>query len=98
MLTSARSDGGGTIEGAPGDGVGGSVGSAGDVNADGRLDLLIGGTGAELGGPAPGSVYVVFGPQAPTDIDLGVLGGSGIRIDEASEDDDVGRSAAGGGT
>ena len=89
--------GGFHIDGAPGDGIGGAVASAGDFNADGRLDLLLGGAGAEVGGPAPGSAYVVFGPQASTDIDLAVLGGSGIRIDEASEDDDVGDAVAGGG-
>lgn len=89
--------GGFTIVGLTGDRAGVSVASAGDLNADGRPDILLGADEGDLVLPAFGSAYVVLGPQAPTDVDLAALGGSGARIRGAAEDDEAGVSVAGAG-
>ena len=49
--------------------VGDSVSSAGDVNADGYDDLLVGATGQDAGGAGAGAAYLVLGPAAGT-VDL----------------------------
>ena len=61
------------IDGAPGDHAGSAVAPAGDVNGDGRGDLLIGASGT-------GSAYVVFGQASPGNVALGSLGVGGFRI------------------
>ncbi|PWS38205.1 hypothetical protein DFH01_02590 [Falsiroseomonas bella] len=48
------------IGAAPGDGVGWAVGSAGDMNGDGRGEVLIGQISFTSPLPDPGSAYVVF--------------------------------------
>ncbi len=45
-----------------GDFAGVSVASAGDVNADGIEDLVIGASEADPNGPASGAAYIVYGP------------------------------------
>ena len=50
---------------APGDLFGYSVSSAGDVNNDGRDDIII-------GAPRKGAAYVIYGSQSPADIDLSI--------------------------
>jgi len=50
---------------AANDNSGRSVASAGDVNADGVDDLLIGAHGANPGGSKSGRSYVVFGEKTP---------------------------------
>ena len=68
-LPSLRIDGA-----APGDRVGASVAVAGDVNGDGRRDVIVGAPGAS-------AAYVLFGPfQAGTTIDLANLAGRGIVL------------------
>ena len=57
---------------AASDHAGGAVADAGDVNGDGRADVLVGGT-CEW-------TYAVFGQPAPTIIDLARLGTRGFRI------------------
>src|SRR5438046_2778926 len=47
--------------GGPADQFGAAVSSAGDVNGDGRADLLVGATGSGLPGSAPGHAYVISG-------------------------------------
>ena len=48
------------------DNAGISVSSAGDVNGDGRADVLVGAWKNEAGGSASGAAYVVFGtPDGP---------------------------------
>ncbi|HEX8122855.1 MAG TPA: integrin alpha [Solirubrobacteraceae bacterium] len=74
-----------TIRGAQGgDFAGFDVAAAGDVNGDGRADLLV---GAPLAGPRPqgasvggGEAYVVFGRPGRAEIDLAAPDFGGIRI------------------
>jgi hypothetical protein len=48
----------------PGDLVGSVVAGAGDLDGDGRADLVIGGPGNSVGGADAGAVYLVHGPVA----------------------------------
>jgi len=71
--------------------------AAGDVNGDGRSDVIIGAPDARnnsRGGS--GSVYVVFGQPAPTNVDLVNLGTAGFRIDGAGGGDQAGSAVAAG--
>jgi hypothetical protein len=65
----------------PNDGSGGSISSAGDVDGDGKDDILI---GAAYAGPgAEGETYLVFGSYLatkPGTVDLNALGSSGILL------------------
>jgi FG-GAP repeat/Putative Ig domain len=84
------------INGAsPSDEAGVSIAAAGDVNGDGRDDVIVGSPGADNGRTNSGSVYVVFGRASPGDIDLAVLGGGGYRIDGAAASDRAGYAVAG---
>jgi len=85
-----------TIAGlAPGDMLGLSVSSAGDLNGDGFDDIVVGAPGADGG---RGEVYVVFGiPEGfAATIDLANLDGSnGFKVDGAAIGDNLGTSVAG---
>jgi hypothetical protein len=75
------------------------VAGAGDVNADGFADVIIGAPKAEAGA---GSTYVVFGRAAgfPAQIDLATLDGTnGFRLDgkPGTHDDESGYSVASAG-
>ena len=93
---SALGAGGYRIDGASaGDMTGRSVASAGDVNGDGRPDLLIGAPNAgDNGRPASGSAYVVFGKASAPAVDLAVLGAGGYRIDGGYAGDHAGTAVA----
>jgi hypothetical protein len=66
------------IAGASADAVSGfSVAGCGDVNGDGRPDLVVGAPG---GHDTPGSAYVVFTQSPPANVDLAALGTHGFRI------------------
>jgi len=55
---------------------------AGDVNGDGRADLVVGAPYADNNTRSnSGSVYVVFGQATATTVDLAALGGNGFRVD-----------------
>ena len=83
---------------ATGDGSGWSVAGAGDINGDGRADLIIGAPEADNNSrTSSGSSYVVFGRTATTTVDLSALGTAGFRIDGAATGDLSGRSVAGAG-
>lgn len=67
-----------------GNGLGSAVAGAGDLNADGRDDLLIGAPDAGFNGRGfSGSTYVVYGLASPATVSLASLGGAGYRIDGA---------------
>jgi len=71
----------------------GTAVSGGDVNGDGRADLLVGAPGASVGElEAVGVVYVIYGAATfPARIDLGALDGrAGFRIEGANAEDGAG--------
>lgn len=78
---------------APGDRTGTSARGAGDVNGDGRDDLLVGGDQGANGGP--GVAYVVFGKSGTAPVDLATLGERGYRIDGAAPNDRTGYAVDG---
>ncbi|MFZ4410960.1 MAG: VCBS domain-containing protein, partial [Paracraurococcus sp.] len=74
------------------------VSAAGDVNGDGRADLLIGALGNDAGGADSGAAYVVFGKAGGTGVNLDAvaLGTGGFKIiGEAAGDKAAIVSAAG---
>jgi hypothetical protein len=83
---------------AAGDLAGIGVAGAGDVNGDGRADVVVGAFTADNNNRTfSGSAYLVFGKADTAAIDLASLGGAGYRIDGAAADDFAGRSVAGAG-
>jgi len=78
-----------------------SVSAAGDVNADGFDDIIIGAFGGDPGGDsAAGESYVVFGKAGgfAASFDLSTLDGSnGFRIDGGDAFDNSGRSVSAAG-
>ncbi len=95
----AASDGFILRGGAAGDFAGYSVANAGDVNADGYDDMLIGAYGQNDGGNNAGAAYVVFGKASGFGtVDLAALGtGEGIVIFGDEADDLAGQAVAGAG-
>jgi hypothetical protein len=88
------------IDGAlAGDTSGSSVGGAGDVNGDGRSDVVIGAPSAHNTGVGSGSVYVVYGQAVadPADFALSASPSRSMRIDGAAAGDRAGESAASAG-
>jgi hypothetical protein len=92
----------GATGGDPVTGTGGlaglSVAGAGDLNGDGRPDVVIGAPRESNNNrPDSGSAYVVFGQSRPATIDLANLGRQGFRIDGAAAGDLAGRAVSGVG-
>ena len=83
------------IDGAGGGASLGSVSSAGDMNGDGRADLLIGVPNASpLGRTQAGADYVVYAPPPAFTLDLaGLTQAQGFEIDGASPGDFLGAAA-----
>ncbi len=77
-----------------------SVAGAGDVNGDGRDDVIIGANGADNNSRGlSGSSYVIYGAASPTNLDLAALtAAQGFRIDGAAAGDQSGDSVAGRAT
>ena len=81
---------------AGGDRAGISVASAGDVNGDGRADLIVGAEGNDRTGTnAEGAAYVVFGKDDGATVSLGALGAGGFKIVGALAGDNAGAAVAG---
>ncbi len=91
--------GGFRIDGAvAGDSAGQKVAGAGDVNGDGRTDVVVASPSATVNARVKsGAVYVVFGKTSAGTVDLASLGSAGIRIDGAEASDSLGLAVAGGG-
>jgi hypothetical protein len=70
-----------------------SVAGAGDVDADGRPDVIVGAPQVGRGGAA----YVVFGRGHSMPVELAALGRGGYRMPAASAGDRAGTSVAGAG-
>lgn len=80
-----------------GDRTGRSVSNAGDMNADGFDDLLIGARGADPNGQRSGESYLIFGHEnsMPPAIDLADLdGGNGITFNGIDAEDRSGYSVS----
>jgi FG-GAP repeat len=75
---------------------GSSVAGSGDVNGDGRADVIVGAPLAP-GNSAIGAAFVVFGRAASTPVQLGALGTGGFRIDGVEFNDYTGDSVGGVG-
>lgn len=94
----ARGVGGFRIVGqAAGDQAGWAVAALGDMNGDGRGELLIGAPTNNAGGKKAGAAYVVFGKASGTDVRLAALGTGGFRIIGERGADNAGWSVAGAG-
>ena len=80
----------------PGGQVGFSVGGTGDIDGDGRDDVIVGAPWS--GSASQGSAYVVYGKPSTDAIDLASLGtDDGFSIKGAVGQDTAGRSVAGAG-
>ncbi|MCC6561906.1 MAG: FG-GAP repeat protein [Xanthomonadales bacterium] len=77
-----------------------SVSAAGDINGDGRDDLIVGAYRADPNGSQSGSSYVVFGKNTPfaATLALSALNGSdGFRLDGVAAEDFSGRAVGAAG-
>ena len=79
------------------DNAGYNVSAAGDVNGDGRADLVLGARLADAPGLDQGAAYVVFGKSSGTAVRLDALGEAGFRITGEATDDEAGWAVAGVG-
>ncbi len=76
----------------------GSVDSAGDVNSDGKDDVIVGNPNADNNSRADsGSAYVIFGRATGVTIDLANIGTNGFRVDGAAANDKAGASVSAAG-
>lgn len=85
---------------AAGDASGGAISAAGDVNGDGRADLIVGAYTADPNGDFSGASYVLFGRSSgfPANLNLATLDGSnGFKIAGAAAFDISGSSVSGAG-
>jgi hypothetical protein len=73
------------------DGLGFSVGGAGDVDGDGYADVLIGAPGVDAGGSGRGQAYLYLGGSS------GLSSSPAFTITGQSDDDNLGISVAGAG-
>ena len=81
-----------------GDLLGTAVSSAGDLNADGFDDLLVGAPGESQGGASAGAAYLIYGPP-PVDeeLEIHVEAGHGAKLRGGAYDEYVGFSVAAAG-
>lgn len=95
----AAGTGGFVINGKLGDRAGFSVSGAGDVNGDGRADVIVGAifTEGPVGPANAGGAYVVFGKSSGTPVECSALGAAGFVIHGEAPQDRAGESVAGAG-
>jgi VCBS repeat-containing protein len=94
----ANGNGGFLIRGANlSDGMGSSIANVGDMNGDGRGDLVVGAHLANAPGFDTGAAYVVFGKATGGAVNVGAMGAQGFAITGGSANDHVGFSVAGVG-
>jgi hypothetical protein len=79
------------------DNAGYNVSAAGDINGDGRADLVLGARLADAPGLDQGAAYVVFGKSSGTAVRLDTLGSEGFRITGEAADDEAGWAVSGVG-
>ena len=83
--------------GAAGDRTGAALWTAGDVNADGIDDLIVGSPEDTVGAAGQaGSAAVIFGEAGPADVSLGALGAKGVLLTGGASGDKAGFSVGGG--
>ena len=87
------------IDGVDGhDRLGAAIAPAGDVDGDGRQDIIIGAPGVDAEGrDAAGSAYVVYGGATTGSRDAGALGEEGFKILGADPGQAAGTSVGGAG-
>jgi hypothetical protein len=80
----------------PASSAGSSVAAAGDVNGDGRPDVVVGAPGASPNGRSrAGATFVVFGDREAAVVRLGSLGARGFEIDGSTPNALAGQTVAG---
>ncbi|MEO0854079.1 MAG: integrin alpha, partial [Cyanobacteria bacterium J06648_11] len=83
---------------AAGDRLGDIVSQAGDLNADGIADILLGAPESDVNGDNSGQAYAIFGSQSPfpASLDLNTLDGSnGFIVNGLNPGDELGESVSG---
>ena len=75
----------------------GPIVRAGDVDGDGRPDVIVGSAFQNAHGSATGAAFVVFGGFPPETLALASLGERGVRIDGAGPANYAGQAVAGVG-
>ena len=98
-LTTLNGSNGFKVEGlAAGDYLGSSVSTAGDLNGDGKADLVLGADHADPGGRTDaGTAYIIFGQASgfPAAFNLTTLDGSnGFKVEGLAADDRLGVSVS----
>jgi hypothetical protein len=78
-------------------GLGSAVAAAGDVNGDGRMDLLLGSSNEELPGRgAAGAAYIIFGQTSDSDFSLNDFSGGDFGYKVVGDvDNELGTAVAG---
>jgi len=82
---------------AAGDRAGIAVAAAGDINADGFDDLIVGAHLNDAGGISAGAAYVLLGDNGSADVDLVSPAADGLRILGAAAGDMAGMSVSAAG-
>jgi hypothetical protein len=74
-----------------------SVSGAGDVNADGLADVIVGAPLASFNGNLFGKSYVIFGKLDSTPVNLNALGAGGFAMNDEADLSGFGLSVSGAG-